>query len=314
MKSILWIWRACVRSKKRLSNITSFDKKKVDQERRNLRRSATREKLKQKTESVRFSCFASEAFLLLPLLVLVTTTSSLSKKKEEALKLHIFSSSPHFVVGFLSTTENAPCALNSKFKSLCISDRQANTGIVICFDWYRGMWNACYGHTWFSLLLRSFFFPLPFTSRTSQQTQTGEEAHQQKTEYFHYVLQNITHSVFVACTNSRNVDFARVVNFGIAEYFHNPTNSLSRLSIDRESFENRRFFVFVVKYFFILKTRIIFFLFLFLLRCLLFAVCSLQFAHRKNKFVKKNLFFSASDLFWTIIFFHQVNREPFFLM
>ena len=77
-----------------------------------------------------------------------------------------------------------------------------------------------------------FFFLLHIADISADSTWEMGEAHQQKTEYFHYVLQNITHSVFVACTNSRNVDFARVVNFGIAKYFHNPTYSPCSLSID----------------------------------------------------------------------------------
>lgn len=86
--------------------------------------------------------------------------------------------------------------------------------IVISLDWYRGMWNACYGQTWSSLLSLRLLRPQRIN---------------QKTEYFHYVLQNITHSVFApARTNSRNVvkcRFGGCEFWHREEYFHNPRSS-----------------------------------------------------------------------------------------
>lgn len=283
MKSVLWIWWACVRSKKRLNNITSFDKKKSTTSKNDeiWVESATREKLKQKTESVRFSCFASEALLIV------------RRYQKRGIKIaHFFFSSSHFI-GFCPPPKmhHALWILNSNHYASATGRQtqeswSASTDIAEC----EMLVMALHGFR-FSFAPYFFFFCvlLLIADISADSTREMGEAHQQKTEYFHYVLQNITHSVFAACTNSRNVDFARVVNFGIAEYFHNPTNSpcssLNRCLFESFGMPFGNVFCIVVKYFFILKTRFIFFLIL--LRC-----CTL----RTN--LRKTFFFS----FWFLSF------------
>lgn len=68
-------------------------------------------------------------------------------------------------------------------------------------------------------------------SADSTRWNQAHQASRPKMEYFHYVLQNITHSVFATRTNSRNVDLA-VVNFSI-EISSQPSHRLNRCLVVR---------------------------------------------------------------------------------
>lgn len=177
-------------------NITSYDnKKKSKHERRNLKRKRSPIEIKNsKTESVRFSCFASEVSDCF-----FSVSLSKSQNEREALKLRIFS----ILAAFCPPPKTAPCALNSKFKSLCIkrpAGKQTHRNRDLSRLISRNV--KC-------LLLPYMAFASPslllLANISSRQANAVAEAHQQKTKYFHYVLQNITHSVFAASTNSRNV-------------------------------------------------------------------------------------------------------------
>lgn len=222
--------------------------------------SATREELKTQTANgaeqqngkCSFLMFRKWSFLLSRPISIVIKAAS-----DEALKLHIFWRAlclPFAFHRFLCPPpENAPCALHSKFKSLCIGPESRSSRIAIAFDWYRGMWNACYDRTWFALLFADI----------AGQTAV-EKAHQ--AEYFHYVLQNITHSVFAAAANSQNVVKCRFRPgcefWHRRKYFHNPPSTIvdrhaAECSVGRTLCYVFLFLLLVVKHFFIsITTRI----------------------------------------------------------
>lgn len=149
--------------------------------------------------------------------------------RNDGIKIAHFSSLPFLFRRFLSSTENAPCALNSKFKSLCISDRQANTEIVISFDWYRGMWNACYGHTWFSLLLELFFLFL--CADISADIRAGRQGRSASTEEEIFSLCFTKHHTFCFCCSRK---FAKCRFRSGCEFWHRNIFT-TLLSIDASS-------------------------------------------------------------------------------
>lgn len=168
--------------------------------------SATREKLKHRKRKVFVSHVSQVKLFLLP-----------RRYQKRGIKIaHFFSSR---FVGFCPPPKmhHALWILNSNHYASATDGKHRNRDLLRLIS--RNVKCLLWPYMVFASPLLLLF---SLKSRTSQQTVHGEAALQQKTEYFHYVLQNITHSVFAACTNSRNVDFARVVNFGIANIFTTP--------------------------------------------------------------------------------------------
>lgn len=143
--------------------------------------------------------------------------------RNDGIKIAHFSSLLFSSRRFLSTTENAPCALNSKFKSLCISDRQANTGIVICFDWYRGMWNACYGHTWFSLLLSLLLSLLMRGHLSRQKSGAAREKRINRRRNIFIMFYKTSHILFLLLAQIREMSISLGLWILASKYLHNPS-------------------------------------------------------------------------------------------
>lgn len=167
---------------------------------------------------------------------------------------------PGLFVSFLSPCRklhHALWILNSNHYASA-ADRQAKKctqeWIVISLDWYRGMWNACYGLTWVSppLLSPHSLLLLP-ASRTSQQTAMNASA---SAEDGIFPLCFTKHHTFCFCCSRKfaKCRFRPGREFWHRRIFSQPHRS-SHFAGDWNAFWDCFGGFFLLKYFFISNRR-----------------------------------------------------------
>lgn len=188
--------------------------KKATERRRNLRQKRNSRRIKtQKNGKCSFPMFCKRSFFFAFVII------KRSIKIAHYLAPLFFAPS---VCDSFCPPENAPCALNSKFKSLCINN-PAGEGKHTGQSW--SLPTDIAECEMLVMAIHGFLAP------SSSQRDTAFEAHQTEDGIFslcftkhHTFFFCLSRSSFNDQQNSRNVEFARVVNFG-TKYLHNPSIS-----------------------------------------------------------------------------------------